>query len=119
MRKLQEQNNNLNKKQLEKRNDGSSNSCVYDEPKKDFENPLLKEAKANRERQIKAKKEEELRNAQKKANNRASNNTGQSNSGLSGVEFDTAQFDAQGTSKRQQIAQYANQTKTNFHQKPQ
>ena len=63
MRKLQEQNNNMNKKQLEKRNDGASNSCVFDEPKKEFENPLLKEAKANRERQLKAKKQEELKKA--------------------------------------------------------
>lgn len=51
MRKLQEQNNNLNKKQLEKRNDGASQSCVFDEPKKVFENPLLKDVRANREKQ--------------------------------------------------------------------
>ena len=49
MRKLQEQNNDLNKKQLSKRLDGADQSCVEEKEKKKFENPLLKEAKARRE----------------------------------------------------------------------
>ena len=49
MRKLQEQNINLNKKQLIKRHDGASKSCVEEAEKKVFENPLLKESQARRE----------------------------------------------------------------------